>query len=230
MLVRTASPAITAPPDLAAAVLRARLARRRSARVRVAAAGAAVAAGLAVAAAVLPGGGTYFDYTQPSAAMEPTVAVGQVVVAHKTLEPERGDLVILLAQAGDQEFELLSRAVGLPGDVVECPDDGRGRCDGLVVSGRRVPEPWLREATAPFGPVVVEEGQLFVLGDARGAANDSRYIGTQERTRVRGVVVAVRSADGALVAPAGAPRHELPGGDRPVDPADPVPPAGTSAP
>ncbi len=223
-LIAAAAPSIVAPPGLAGDVLARRTRQRRTRRVRGAVIGATTVGTVGIAAAVLPGQGRYFDHTMPSAAMEPTVKVSQTVVADKTLTPQRGDLVVIDVTADGQQFRFLSRAVALGGDVIECPDDGSGHCRSLVVSGRSIPEPWLSESTEPFAAVTVPEGTVFLLGDNRDAAQDSRALGPQLEERVAGVVVAVRASGGRLVRPPGAPEHQLPEGAS-VDPADPVPPA-----
>ena len=95
----------------------------------------------------------------------------------------------------------------------------------MVVSGTQLVEPWLTSVTEPFAPVTVEAGQVFLLGDSRDAASDSRYLGTQRLADVKGAVVARVEPDGTLVRLPGTPHRPLPDGEDTVDPSDVVPPA-----
>ncbi len=73
------------------------------------------------------------------------------------------------------QSEFIKRVIGIPGDVVE------GRGGDVVVNGVALVEPYLKNPDTPipdFVPVVVGEGQLFVMGDNRRASQDSRYFGT----------------------------------------------------
>jgi signal peptidase I len=93
-----------------------------------------------------------------------------------------GDLIGISAP-GPQEF--IKRVVGLPGDTVACCDD-QGR---VIVNGKGVDEPYVTmnapntpSTTAsctvrPFRPVVVQAGQMFVMGDHRLVSQDSRCQG-----------------------------------------------------
>ncbi|HZN19734.1 MAG TPA: signal peptidase I [Micromonosporaceae bacterium] len=133
-----------------------------------------------------------------------TPARGEVVVFHGTDKwlPENqpdpnigffselgrtlGDLVGM-TRPGEKDF--IKRVVGLPGDVVACCDK-----DGLVtVNGHPLNEPYVtnnsplvdRQPAAEedcqsrkFGPVIVEPGQMFVMGDNRLVSRDSRCQGT----------------------------------------------------
>lgn len=224
-LARRATPATTAAPGLAQQVLvRAGRPRRRRARVVLGACGGLSVAGL-VAAGSLSGNGDYRDWTEPSGAMAPTVAISQTVLVGKNLVPQRGNVVLLRAHNQGESFETLSRVVGLPGDVVSCPAGPDGRCQAVTVSGHRLNEFWLHVATAPFAAVAVPAGHAFLLSDARDNAVDSRSYGPQPLDEVLGVVVARVQENGQREALPGAPPHTLPEGGQPIDPANPVPPA-----
>lgn len=226
-LAQRAATATTASPGMAQHVLTQRTTtRRRQVQVGVSALGLLTVAGL-VAAASLTGNGDYREWTQPSGAMSPTVAVSQTVLVGKGLAPQRGDVVLLEAANGGETFEALSRVIGLPGDIVSCPAEPDGSCKAVIVSGQTLQEPWLQSQTAPFAQVVVPEGRVFLLGDARDQAVDSRVIGPQPVKAVLGVVVARFNDEGQREALPGAPSHELPEGGTPIDPANPVPPART---
>jgi signal peptidase I len=94
-----------------------------------------------------------------------------------------GDLVGI-STPGEKDF--IKRVIGLPGDTVQCCDD-QGR---VTVNGTPLDEPYVTENSpldAPpsaeecrsrkFGPVKVEKGQLFVMGDHRLVSQDSRCQG-----------------------------------------------------
>lgn len=108
--------------------------------------------------------------------MEPTLHPAQRVVVEKLTYrllhgPQRGDVVILRSPRGGQEM-LIKRVVGLPGEVVE------SHAGQLMINGQPLNEDW---ATLPGGtdipPTTIPPLHVFVLGDNRGASNDSRVFG-----------------------------------------------------
>jgi signal peptidase I len=94
-----------------------------------------------------------------------------------------GDLVGV-SQPGEKDF--IKRVIGLPGDTVACCD-ANGR---VTVNGSPLDEPYVIDNSpldAPpnakechsrrFGPINVEQGQMFVMGDHRLVSQDARCQG-----------------------------------------------------
>jgi len=94
-----------------------------------------------------------------------------------------GDLVGI-SQPGEKDF--IKRVIGLPGDIVSCCD----RNGHVYVNGYALDEPYVTDdsslETPPaarecrsrrFGPITVEPGQMFVMGDHRLVSQDSRCQG-----------------------------------------------------
>ncbi len=100
------------------------------------------------------------------------------------VDAERGALVTF------REFDSgnlsVKRVCGLPGDRVAIRD---GR---LYVNNRRVVEPYLDHRTVDglyFGPVRVPAGTVFLLGDNRAGAEDSREYGPVPLSNLVGRVI-----------------------------------------
>jgi signal peptidase I len=144
-------------------------------------------------------------FSIPSVSMTPQLEVGDRVVVSKLSyrlhEPRRGDVVVfdcppralcpppaddpgapgraaraVLEAVGVRQpttAEFIKRVVALPGEQVE------GREGVVLVDGLRLVEPYLPDGTvtSSFGPAVVPEGTVWVMGDNRQASADSRSFG-----------------------------------------------------
>ncbi len=133
-------------------------------------------------------------------------------LAYASNEPQRGDIIIFLRDEsvngvigrmgiyisdvalklkGDfRRNRLIKRVIGIPGDKVEI------RNNVLYINDEPVTEDYARIdpglGIVPNGsmdPVVVQKGQLFVLGDNRGQSMDSRNFGVIDMEWVEGKAI-----------------------------------------
>ncbi|MEK9504441.1 signal peptidase I [Gaopeijia maritima] len=161
-----------------------------------------------------------------SGSMEDTLLVGDFLVVNRAAiggrlpfsdkhvpgysAPERGDVLVFDPPHTD-EFRLVKRLVGMPGDRLEMRDqvlylNGEAQDESYAV---HLPIPdesdprmgWqttiladgvdvasYRPTRDNWGPLVVPEGHYFMLGDNREESYDSRYWGLLEHWRVEGKV------------------------------------------
>ena len=117
-------------------------------------------------------------YRIPTESMVPTLEVGDRVLANKFVyhftEPERGDIVVFDSVDEDDDQTLIKRVVGVAGDEIQVQGGV------LYVNDEAQEEPYLNDADqfrSYYGPTVVPEGHIFVMGDNRGNSADSRVFG-----------------------------------------------------
>jgi signal peptidase I len=106
-------------------------------------------------------------YEVPTGSMRPLLQPGDRIAAARSGSYERGDVVVVNDPAGNGDY-LVKRIVAVGGDTVAV-QGGR-----LFVNNRMIEEPYLREAMDyRFGPLTVEPGTVFLLGDNRNESEDS---------------------------------------------------------
>lgn len=116
--------------------------------------------------------------------METTLHDGERLIMNKIVynfnEPERGDIVIFHANEKD---DYIKRVIGLPGETIEY------RNNQLFINNEPVDEPYLGDTyTRNFGPEVIPENTVFVMGDNRMESQDSRALGSISTDQIIGRV------------------------------------------
>jgi signal peptidase I len=111
--------------------------------------------------------------------MQPTLATGQFLWVNKAAYfqidhhfvfggPQRGDIAVLIAPGDQEDFDLIKRVIGLPGDTLQIE---RGQ---VLINGQVLNEPYIHFHAAYNVPTMtIPDGQYFVLGDNRANSRDS---------------------------------------------------------
>lgn len=145
----------------------------------------------------------------------------EVPLIHKRLpavrEPERGDIVVF-DSVEEPDMKIVKRLIGVPGDTLQMVEGRLFRNGARVdepyatpIDPRRTEDPLMRArmrewqmshyaGTPPrsyspdlhdWGPIVVPQESLFVMGDNRDGSYDGRYWGFLPRANVRGTPLLV---------------------------------------
>lgn len=139
-------------------------------------------------------------YRIASASMTPTLQKGELVVVSSSIymsrRPARGDIIVF-RYPENRAIEYLFRVAALSGDRLTI------RSGVVYVNDQPLAEPYLDAAALSYdhsrtlAEVTVPEGHLFVLGDNRDNARDSRFWGFVAEEEVIGKVTHIWFSDNA---------------------------------
>jgi len=122
----------------------------------------------------------------PSGSMKDTLLEHDLLIANKLsykllgAEPQRGD-VMIFKPPHEPKKDYIKRVIGLPGDLVEVSDGT------VYINGEPLPEDYIKEPPLEnMEPMVVPEGEYFMMGDNRNHSLDSRKWGTVKLNKFEG--------------------------------------------
>lgn len=131
----------------------------------------------------------FFGITQVrETSMEPSFKEGDLVIYYRPDKDYSSRDAIVVDYNGTLQVR---RVVAVAGDVVDISADG-----GLIINGSTQIEDDIYTTTYPYTdgitfPVTVGEGEVFVLGDNRTSAEDSRVYGTVRISATKGAVMTI---------------------------------------
>lgn len=107
------------------------------------------------------------------ASMHPAVKEGDLVVFYRLDKSYTAGDCVVMEYEGKKQIRRVAAVVGDTVDITE---------DGLIINGEPQLEMFIYEETNRYAegvafPIVVGEGEIFVLGDSRKDAADSRIYG-----------------------------------------------------
>jgi signal peptidase I len=141
----------------------------------------------------------------PSGSMKSTLLPGDYILVNKFIygiripfvgarmfsfkEPKRGDVIVFIFPK-DPSKDFIKRVIGVQGETVQIIN---GK---IYINNMPITDPWgyfdkkeppgFIESVENFGPVVVPDRSLFVMGDNRNNSEDSRFWGVLPLDNVLG--------------------------------------------
>lgn len=120
--------------------------------------------------------------------MSPNLQDGDVALAYRLEESfTYGDVVVLNGLSKD---DYIKRIIGLPGDTIDIDKEtGMILRNGIVLA-----EPYTTGVTLPREggiefPVILDDGEYFLLGDNRSISYDSRIFGATPKENIKAKVL-----------------------------------------
>lgn len=125
----------------------------------------------------------------PSSSMVPTLDIGDQILVNKLSygirlpllaetivdfrQPQRGDVVVFTLPE-DSSTNIIKRVMGLPGDKIQVMGTRVYINDVLYEKDSNYAQ-WVGGGKMDFGPTVIPEGRILLMGDNRDQSQDSRY-------------------------------------------------------
>lgn len=136
----------------------------------------------------------FFNVLIEGPSMEPTMYTGDVLIANRYKKPTHGSIVIISGEEENGEW-LIKRVIAMEGDRVEIRGDN---CVYVwYADGEdwvKIDEPYIKEQNKTeafdWNSKLLEEGEIFYLGDNRKSSTDSRdaEFSTCDISQIVGVV------------------------------------------
>lgn len=145
-------------------------------------------------------------YKIPSRSMVPTLLVGDHILVNKFIygvkipllrrtiipvsEPKRGEIVVFIFP-NDRSKDFIKRVIGVSGDKIEIKNkkiyiNDKEYKDSYGIFSESLILPKSMGPRDNFGPVIVPEKSIFVMGDNRDESLDSRFWGFVKLKDVEG--------------------------------------------
>lgn len=129
-------------------------------------------------------------YIIPTGSMIPTIQINDRVLAEKVSyrfrEPEYGEIVVFDDPTG-QHPQLIKRVIATEGQTIDIQGSS------VTVDGKPLDEPYTHGLPTDRGtvemPLQVPSGYVFLMGDNRPNSGDSRFIGAQPVSAIKGHAV-----------------------------------------
>lgn len=117
-----------------------------------------------------------------SSSMEPTLSVGDRIVAIKPSNVQRKDIVVIKDPEEGKDI-LTKRVIGLPGETIEI------RNGYVYINGKRIDEPYIKEKPVYNLKKKIPGNSYFLLGDNRNESEDSSVWGPVKKKLIIGKVL-----------------------------------------
>ena len=117
-----------------------------------------------------------------SSSMEPTLLVGDRVMAVKPDNLVRKNIVVIKDPENGKDI-LAKRIIGLPGEKVDI------RGGYVYINGKRIEEPYIKEKPFYTLSLKIPQNSYFLLGDNRNKSKDSSVWGPVKEELIVGKVI-----------------------------------------
>lgn len=114
--------------------------------------------------------------------MFPTYKDGDFLILRKTTKVEYENVVAVKSEALNKD--LIKRVIGVAGDHIVINSEGLFR-NGKLLDETYLTDDWYKNDL----DIVVQDGEIFVLGDNRNASTDSRVLGCLKQSDILGISV-----------------------------------------